>query len=62
MGCQQLRVDCWAGSPALIGFYERVGFTKLDTFEVDGWSGQVLSMPVQGSPACRRSSPPMGGR
>ncbi|MGH2916749.1 MAG: GNAT family acetyltransferase [Solirubrobacteraceae bacterium] len=62
MGCQQLRVDCWAGSPSLIGFYESVGFTKLDTFEVGGWSGQVLSMPVQGSPACRRSSPPVGAR
>ncbi len=58
MGCQQLRVDCWAGSPGLIGFYESVGFTKLDTFKVGGWSGQVLSMSLQGAPACRRSSPP----
>jgi ribosomal protein S18 acetylase RimI-like enzyme len=62
MGCQQLRVDCWAGSPALIGFYESVGFTKVGTFEVGGWSGQVLSMPVQGAPACRRSTPPVGSR
>ena len=48
-GCHQLRVDCWAGSPTLIGFYESAGFTKLDTFEVGGWSGQVLSMRVEGS-------------
>ena len=49
MGCQQLRVDCWAGSPTLIGFYESAGFTKLDTFEVGDWSGQVLNMPVKRS-------------
>ena len=45
-GCHQLRVDCWAGSPSLVGFYEGVGFHRLETFEVDGWKGQVLSTAV----------------
>jgi GNAT superfamily N-acetyltransferase len=44
-GCEQLRVDCWAGAPALVAWYERQGFIRETTFEVnDGWVGQVFYM------------------
>jgi GNAT superfamily N-acetyltransferase len=42
-----LRVDCWGDAPGLVAWYERQGFTRSGTFELeDGWHGQVLSMPV----------------
>ena len=44
---QVLRVDCWAGAPTLVAWYERQGFMRSDTFEVnDGWRGQVFAMPL----------------
>jgi GNAT superfamily N-acetyltransferase len=44
-GSKLLRVDCWAGAPDLVGWYERHGFAKTDTFTVnDGWHGQVFEM------------------
>jgi GNAT superfamily N-acetyltransferase len=44
-GCAQVRVDCWAGAPALVAWYERQGFEPTTTFEVnDGWLGQVFVM------------------
>ena len=43
-----LRVDCWAGAPPLVAWYERQGFTRSGTFVVlDGWHGQVFSMAVE---------------
>src|SRR5579875_477403 len=45
-GAVTLRVDCWAGAPSLVAWYERQGFAPCGTFEVDGWPGQILSMPV----------------
>ncbi|HSD77151.1 MAG TPA: GNAT family N-acetyltransferase [Solirubrobacteraceae bacterium] len=45
-GATLLRVDCWAGSDALVGWYERQGFRREGRFEVDGWRGQVLAMPL----------------
>lgn len=42
-----LRVDCWAGAPSLVRWYERQGFTKTDTFDMHGWPGQIFSMPLQ---------------
>ncbi len=45
-----LRVDCWAGAPSLVAWYERQGFIGTTTFEVnDGWRGQVFEMPLGGS-------------
>jgi GNAT superfamily N-acetyltransferase len=41
-----LRVDCWAGAPGLMRWYERQGFQRTETFDVNGWAGQVFSMPV----------------
>jgi len=46
-GSEVLRVDCWAGAPGLVAWYERQGFVRSDTFTVDvrgGWDGQVFAM------------------
>jgi GNAT superfamily N-acetyltransferase len=43
-GVGLLRVDCWAGAPDLVAFYERQGFVRDGTFDVGGWIGQVFSM------------------
>ena len=43
-GVGLLRVDCWAGAPTLVAFYERQGFARDGTFDVAGWIGQVFSM------------------
>jgi ribosomal protein S18 acetylase RimI-like enzyme len=46
-GSELIRVDCWAGAPSLVAWYERQGFTRTSTFEVnDGWRGQVFEMPL----------------
>jgi GNAT superfamily N-acetyltransferase len=45
-GAQQLRVDCWAGVDALPAAYERLGFTRTGSFDVDGWPGAILVLPV----------------
>jgi GNAT superfamily N-acetyltransferase len=42
-----LRVDCWAGAPTLVAWYERQGFRRSGTFDVGGWIGQVFEMPVR---------------
>jgi GNAT superfamily N-acetyltransferase len=41
-----LRVDCWAGSPKLVSWYESQGFAKSDTFELRGWRGQVFELEL----------------
>src|SRR3954452_653950 len=41
-GVEVLRVDCWAGAPTLVGFYEARGFQRSGTFDVRGWIGQVF--------------------
>jgi ribosomal protein S18 acetylase RimI-like enzyme len=43
-GAAVLRVDCWAGAPPLVAWYERQGFARSGTFDVDGWIGQVFTM------------------
>jgi L-amino acid N-acyltransferase YncA len=45
-GVPLLRVDCWAGAPALVAWYEAQGFRRSGTFELDGWHGQVLSLAL----------------
>lgn len=45
-GCEQLRVDCWAGAPSLVAWYERNGFQRSGTFELNGWCGQIFSMAL----------------
>jgi GNAT superfamily N-acetyltransferase len=43
---ETLRVDCWADSPALVGFYEGQGFRRNGRFELRGWRGQILAKPI----------------
>ena len=46
-GSEVLRVDCWAGAPPLVAWYERQGFVRSDTFTVEvrgAWHGQVFEM------------------
>ena len=46
-GSEILRVDCWAGAPSLVSWYERQGFVRSDSFTVDvrgPWHGQVFEM------------------
>jgi GNAT superfamily N-acetyltransferase len=46
-GVPLVRVDCWAGAPDLVAWYERQGFTRRGTFVVlDSWHGQVFSLEV----------------
>ncbi|WP_051324047.1 GNAT family N-acetyltransferase [Candidatus Solirubrobacter pratensis] len=47
-GAVLLRVDCWADAPELVTWYERQGFRRSGTFELDGWHGQVLTLRVDG--------------
>ena len=49
-GVPLLRVDCWAGAPKLVGFYEAQGFVRDGTFDVGGWPGQVFSMRLGHQP------------
>ena len=39
----QLRVDCWAGVPALASQYERLCFTRVGSFQVGEWPGAILT-------------------
>jgi len=41
-GVDVLRVDCWAGAPTLVAWYEAQGFERSGTFEVRDWKGQVF--------------------
>jgi GNAT superfamily N-acetyltransferase len=45
-GAEQLRVDCWDGTPALPAAYVRLGFERVGSFDVKGWPGAILAMPV----------------
>jgi GNAT superfamily N-acetyltransferase len=49
-GLPLLRVDCWAGAPKLVGFYEAQGFVKDGSFDHHGWPGQVFSMRLGHQP------------
>jgi GNAT superfamily N-acetyltransferase len=53
-GVPLLRVDCWAGAPTLVAFYERQGFVRDGTFDVGGWIGQVFSMRLGHQPGTSR--------
>lgn len=46
-GSAVLRVDCWAGAPPLVAWYERQGFVRSGTFTVKvrgAWHGQVFEL------------------
>jgi GNAT superfamily N-acetyltransferase len=46
-GAEQLRVDCWDGAAALPAAYERLGFTRAGSFDVDGWPGAILTRRLE---------------
>ncbi|RDW70118.1 hypothetical protein BP5796_08515 [Coleophoma crateriformis] len=42
-GVSLLRLDCYAGgSGGLVRYYESQGFERMETFEINGWPGQIL--------------------
>ncbi len=43
---QLLRVDCWAGAPRLVSWYEQQGFIRSGTFTVGQWHGQVFELEL----------------
>ena len=45
-GHRRLRVDCWAGAPRLVRWYQDQGFVPTETFTVAGWTGQVFAMEL----------------
>ena len=45
-GAERLRVDCWDGTPDLPAAYVRLGFERVGSFDVKGWPGAILAMPV----------------
>ena len=55
---EQLRVDCWAGAPSLVRWYRDQGFVPTETFDVDGWPGQILAMPIAGADAAAAGERP----
>ena len=53
-GVDLVRVDCWAGAPKLVAFYEDQGFVRDGMFDVRGWPGQVFSMRLGSQPGTSR--------
>ena len=50
-GVERVRLDCFAGGDqSLVRFYEAKGFSRLGTFEVGTWPGQVLACAVPPAP------------
>ena len=43
-GVGLLRVDCWAGAPGLVAWYEEQGFVLVERFHVGEWEGQLLEL------------------
>jgi ribosomal protein S18 acetylase RimI-like enzyme len=44
-GAAVVRVDCWAGAPPLVAWYEARGFQRTATFTVKGdWVGQIFAL------------------
>ena len=52
-GIDLLRVDCWAGSPELVAYYEKQGFSREGTYTVKGQTGQIFSMRLGHQPGTR---------
>ncbi|ASO18942.1 N-acetylglutamate synthase-like GNAT family acetyltransferase [Actinoalloteichus hoggarensis] len=42
-GVDRLRLDCWGGGEGrLVRYYQSRGFEPVETFDHDGWPGQIL--------------------
>jgi GNAT superfamily N-acetyltransferase len=54
-GVATVRVDCWAGAPSLMAWYEARGFVRSSRFTVNGdWTGQVFERPAVVTPSAVR--------
>jgi GNAT superfamily N-acetyltransferase len=51
-GIRLVRLDCWAGAPRLVQWYEEQGFTRTEIFTVgftgSDWTGQVFEHRLPG--------------
>ena len=45
-GVRLLRVDCWAGAPRLVEWYEQQGFVPVERFSVGEWEGQLFELRI----------------
>ena len=45
-GVQLLRVDCWAGAPGLVQWYQAQGFVPIKRFAVGDWQGQLFELRI----------------
>jgi GNAT superfamily N-acetyltransferase len=45
-GVRLLRVDCWAGAPRLVAWYEEQGFVPTERFHVGAWEGQLFELRI----------------
>lgn len=45
-GVGLLRVDCWAGAPRLVQWYEEQGFAPVERFHVGEWEGQLFERRI----------------
>jgi GNAT superfamily N-acetyltransferase len=45
-GVSLLRVDCWAGAPRLVQWYEEQGFVPVERFRVGDWEGQLFELRI----------------
>jgi GNAT superfamily N-acetyltransferase len=50
-GVGLLRVDCWAGAPQLVRWYEEQGFLPVERFHVGEWEGQLFERRLADSAA-----------
>jgi GNAT superfamily N-acetyltransferase len=50
-GIELVRVDCWAGAPRLVRWYEDHGFTATARFTVGEWEGQQFERRLSGAGA-----------
>jgi GNAT superfamily N-acetyltransferase len=55
-GVELVRVDCWAGAPRLVRWYEEQGFAPTERFTVsksfgETWEGQQLALRLGGAGA-----------
>lgn len=42
-----VRVDCWAGAPRLVRWYEEQGFRPIERFRVGDWEGQLFGLRLK---------------
>ncbi|MDL9977732.1 GNAT family N-acetyltransferase [Microbacterium sp. ASV49] len=55
-GVERLRVDCYGGGTGdLVKFYESCGYDRIQTFDIDGWPGQLLGRTLQDTVTAVRS-------